>query len=137
MSTADSCLMAASGNIATDLFGLEKKNHSMGYQMRFSQLITLVVGALAILLALRMQNVLELMLYSYAFMVSGLFIPVLGLLFLRKPPQNAAFWSMVLGGGITLVLTAFYRQLPWGLDPIFYGICAGGIVFVLVRRWAG
>jgi SSS family solute:Na+ symporter len=31
-----------------------------------------------------MQNVLELMLYSYAFMVSGLFIPVLGALFGRK-----------------------------------------------------
>jgi hypothetical protein len=31
-----------------------------------------------------MQNVLELMLYSYAFMVSGLFIPVLGALFWRK-----------------------------------------------------
>jgi hypothetical protein len=31
-----------------------------------------------------MQNVLELMLYSYAFMVSGLFVPVIGALFLEK-----------------------------------------------------
>jgi SSS family solute:Na+ symporter len=38
-----------------------------------------------------MQNVLELMLYSYAFMVSGLFIPVLGALFLKKSHPIVAF----------------------------------------------
>jgi SSS family solute:Na+ symporter len=38
-----------------------------------------------------MQNVLELMLYSYAFMVSGLFIPVLGALFWKKSHPIGAF----------------------------------------------
>jgi hypothetical protein len=34
---------------------------------------------------------IELMLYSYAFMVSGLFIPVLGALFWKKSHPIAAF----------------------------------------------
>jgi SSS family solute:Na+ symporter len=43
-----------------------------------------------------MQNVLELMLYSYAFMVSGLFIPVLGALFWKKSHPIAAFGVCLL-----------------------------------------
>jgi SSS family solute:Na+ symporter len=42
-----------------------------------------------------MQNVLELMLYSYAFMVSGLFVPVMAL-FLEKSHPTAAFWVCYL-----------------------------------------
>jgi SSS family solute:Na+ symporter len=40
-----------------------------------------------------MQNVLELMLYSYAFMVS-LFVPVIGALLEKSHPTAA--WSMLL-----------------------------------------
>ncbi len=136
MSTADSCLMAASGNVITDIFGLtEGRKVSQKSQMRVSQIVTLLLGSAAILLASQMQNVLELMLYSYAFMVSGLFIPVLGFLFYRTPPRTAAFWSMLLGGTTTLSLTALPQALPWGLDPIFFGIVIGGLTFLLIRTF--
>lgn len=136
MSTADSCLMAASGNMITDIFGLtEGRKMKQKAQMRISQLVTLLLGSAAILLASQMQNVLELMLYSYAFMVSGLFIPVLGFLFYRTPPRTAAFWSMLLGGTTTLSLTALPQALPWGLDPIFFGIVLGGLTFLLIRTF--
>ena len=79
MSTADSCLMAASGNLSTDILGIRKGR--IDYEsVKNSQLITLAIGAVAIVLATNMQNVLELMLYSYAFMVSGLLVPVLAML---------------------------------------------------------
>jgi SSS family solute:Na+ symporter len=64
---------------------------------------TLAVGLFAILLASQMQNVLELMLYSYAFMVSGLFVPVIGALFGKKS-SNSCFWSMLFGGSTTILL---------------------------------
>jgi SSS family solute:Na+ symporter len=131
MSTADSCLMASSGNILTDIldkiFNLPNDNK---YILRLSQGITLVIGALALLLALSMQNVLELMLYSYAFMVSGLFIPILGALFWKRSSNVAAFWAMLVGGGITLVLTAMNTKLPYNLDPNIFGISAALILFV-------
>jgi SSS family solute:Na+ symporter len=50
-----------------------------------------------------MQNVLELMLYSYAFMVSGLFVPVIGALFGKKS-SNSCFLSMLFGGSTTILL---------------------------------
>jgi SSS family solute:Na+ symporter len=48
-----------------------------------------------------MQNVLELMLYSYAFMVSGLFIPILGAFILEEKSILAAF-GYAFGGATTI-----------------------------------
>ena len=130
MSTADSCLMAASGNFTTDILRLSKNNPK---SIRYSQLATLVIGILAILLATKMQNVLDLMLYSYAFMVSGLFVPVLGFMFLKNPSSNAALYAMLLGGGTTLVLILTELALPFGLDANFFGITISAIVFIIIN----
>jgi len=130
MSTADSCLMAASGNFTTDILRLSKQNTK---SIRYSQLATLVIGILAIFLATKMQNVLDLMLYSYAFMVSGLFVPVLAFLFLKKPSAKAAMYSMLLGGGTTLTLILTEVVLPFGLDANFFGITLSAITFIIIQ----
>ena len=132
MSTADSCLMAASGNFTTDILRLSKQHTK---SIRYSQLATLIIGILAILLATKMQNVLDLMLYSYAFMVSGLFVPVLGFMFLKNPSAKAALYSMLIGGGTTLLLILTEIALPFGLDANFFGITFSAIVFILVQSF--
>ncbi len=133
MSTADSCLMAASGNFMTDILGYFKSGEKLN-QVRLSQLVTFIIGLIAILLATLMQNVLELMLYSYAFMVSGLLVPVLGAFIFKKPSPQAALTSMVLGGGTTLVLIITNLNLPWSLDANFFGISVAALSFFLVQR---
>ena len=130
MSTADSCLIAASGNFTTDILKLSIDNTK---GIRYSQLATLVIGVLAMILATLMENVLELMLYSYGFMVSGLFIPVLGTMLLKNPSSKAALYSMVLGGGTTLLLLLTHFSLPFGLDPNFFGILISAGTFILVQ----
>ncbi len=136
MSTADSCMMAASGNVLTDIlskiFNIEGNEKRM---LRLSQLLTLIIGALALLLAASMENVLELMLYSYAFMVSGLLVPVIGAFFFKKRTPQAAFWSMLLGGGTTLILTATGIPLPFRLDPNIFGITVSAVTFLLLTRF--
>ena len=131
MSTADSCLMAASGNIVTDLIGkfaaLSEKSI-----LRLSQITTLIAGSVAIYIAMQMQNVLELMLLSYSFMVSGLFIPIIGALFWKRSSPVGAFTSMLCGGLVTSVLIIKKVPLPMGLDPNFYGILTSLILFVLL-----
>lgn len=132
MSTADSCLMAASGNLQTDILQkLFKLPEGQKSTLLLSQLITLIIGALALLIALQMENVLDLMLHSYAFMVSGLFIPVLGAFFTKRGSATAAFWAMIVGGGTTLTLTVLSFNLPFELDPNIFGISASAIVFIL------
>lgn len=131
MSTADSCLMAASGNIQSDI--LLMKDTDQKKSIRASQLITLAVGLLALVLAAYMTNVLDLMLHSYAFMVSGLLMPVLGFLFFKKVTEQAALASMFCGGGTTLGLTLSKVHIPFGLDPIIPGLLVSFIAFVVVQ----
>ncbi|MDF1571197.1 MAG: hypothetical protein P1P82_06225 [Bacteroidales bacterium] len=128
MSTADSCMMAASGNLLTDV--LRQHNNHRG--LRYSQVITFAIGASALLLAMSMENVLELMLHSYAFMVAGMFVPVLAALVHRRPDPVAAFYSMITGGAVSLTLILAGADLPLGLDPIVFGIAGGALVYVLV-----
>src|SRR6056297_811203 len=133
MSTADSCLMAASGNVLTDILSrIFPINENHKSQLRLSQILTLLIGVLALVLALKMENVLELMLYSYAFMVSGLFIPLLGAFFGKRKNSLAAVWAMMVGGSTTLILTEMSIDLPLGLDPNIFGISASLVVFLML-----
>lgn len=134
MSTADSCLMAASGNLQSDILGLNKEQN-IKKSLRSSQLLTLLIGLIAILLAGEMSNVLDLMLYSYAFMVSGLFVPVLASLFIQKPSPTAAIVAMLSGGGSTLWLILMQIELPYGLDANFFGIAISFISFSSIQLY--
>ena len=135
LSTADSCLMAASGNLSTDIFGKWLNEKSESTQIRYSQLFTLALGAVALFVALQMTNVLELMLYSYAFMVSGLLVPVLFGLFTKKKDPDAALAAMIVGGSVTGGLGLAGVNLPMELDPNFFGVFASLAIFLLVYKY--
>lgn len=138
MSTADSCLMAASGNVVNDIYeSLLKRRLSEKKGLRLSMIVTLVIGVFAVLLAARATTVLDAILQAYAFMVSGLFIPTLGAYFWKKSSSIGAIFAMLSGGGITLFLMSLQasESLPaiiknTGFDVTFYGILLSLIVFV-------
>lgn len=133
LSTADSCLMASSGNVVTDIIGkfLPFDSNSQKF-VRISQVVTLIIGVFALLLAGAMNNVLNLMLDSYAFMVSGLFVPVIGALYWQKSTPSGALTAMLAGGITTISLRYSEIGLPYDLDPNVFGITMSAIVFVLV-----
>ncbi len=133
LSTADSCLMAASGSIVGDLVPHSRKGTNKKV-VRFSQVSTFIVGVLAILLASTMENVLSLMLYAYAFMVSGLFIPVVAAMFLKRRYPQPAFVSMIAGGSTTILLIISEVNLPLGLDANIFGLSAAIIAYILVHQ---
>jgi len=131
MSTADSCLLAASGNFVTDILGLKNLNKKT---IRISQIITFFVGGAAIIIATTMQSVLELMLLSYSFMVSGLLVPVMGILLSKNRKPLAALYSMLIGGSTTLILTFLEIKIPFGFDPILIGISLSSIVYLSIKK---
>ncbi|MCU4163209.1 sodium:solute symporter family protein [Carboxylicivirga caseinilyticus] len=133
MSTADSCLMAASGNILTDVL----KKHRAKKSLLYSQILTLIIGVIALLLALKMTSVLDLMLHSYSFMVSGMIVPVLAAMFTKQTSSIAALASMVTGGTTTLLLILSGRQLPLGFDANIYGIATALFVYIVTVKVSG
>ena len=138
MSTADSCLMASSGNFVNDI--LERfflKNISYNRSIRISMLATMIIGIVAVALASRFAKVLDAILYAYAFMVSGLFIPTLGAFFWKRGTSAGALAAMLGGGGFTLLLMTGILKLPeWmkldGLDFSIYGILLSAILYMFV-----
>lgn len=136
MSTADSCLMASSGNVVKDI--LERhvvKNLSERRSMQLSMGVTCLIGILAVLLAARFSNVLDAILHAYAFMVSGLFFPTLGAYFWKRGTALGALAGMVGGGTLTLLLLAGILRLPaplaaWGLDASAYGLAFSALLYV-------
>ncbi len=138
MSTADSCLMAASGNVLTDIIG-RYTNLSEDKLLRYSQYVTFGIGALALLLATQMNNVLDLMLMSYSFMVSGLLVPLLAALFFKQKSSIAAWWSILIGGGTTLSLEVLVvnnsLHIPLDLNPNLFGITAALITYFSIAKY--
>lgn len=131
MSTADSCLMASSGNFVGDLIqrSMPGRLSDRGL-IRLSQVVTLVIGVAAIAIAMRFKTVLDAILYAYSFMVSGLFIPTLGAYFWKRGSSFGALIGMIGGGGFTLYCLIAERALPMGLDATFYGILLSLALFV-------
>lgn len=134
MSTADSCLIASSGNFVNDI--IERyfiKNASQKQMMRISQLVTLIIGGVTIYIASSFEMVLDIILHAYSFMAAGLFVPTLAAYFARRQHPKAAMASMLLGGGTTLVFIFGGFELPFGLHPSFYGIFISAITFFVGR----
>ena len=141
MSTADSCLMAASGNFVNDIiqrYFMKKASHQT--IVRVSQVATLVIGVGAIVIAGQFDAVLEGMLYAYGFMVGGLFIPTLGAFFWRQASRWGAFLGMLAGGLVTITLYIMDKNdqltgnLQWfgdtNLDLSIFGILASALFFI-------
>ncbi len=117
LSTADSCLMASSGNVVSDIIGYFKPWSNQGSAfLRYSQVITLAIGSAALFLASTWGNVLSLMLYSYAFMVSGLLVPIIGALYWERSSPAGAIGGILSGGSVTFLLKHFQVNVSENMD---------------------
>lgn len=143
MSTADSCLMASSGNIVGDLLHryVLKKDTRDRSLMRWAQIVTLILGIVAVIYAKQFGTVIEGVFNAYGFLVAGLFIPTLGAFFWRGSTSAGALWGIIAGGGITQILPWVRRWMTpgverfffeFGYDPVVYGMACSLIVFVVV-----
>ena len=136
MSTADSCLMASSGNFVNDI--IERyfvRNISAKTSIRLSMLVTLIIGVLSVIVASQFTSVLSAGLYAYAFMVSGLFVPTLGAYFWKGSSSAGAMAGMIAGGLTTLLLLTNIIVLPeilagLGLYAGLYGMLCSTVTFV-------
>lgn len=131
MSTADSCLIAASGNVENDI--LRQTDRHRRIRAYRSVLVTAVLGVMAFLLATWFTKVLDIVLQSYAFMVSGLLVPTLAGYFSKQPSTKGAIVSMLGGGGLTLALIFLQTPLPWGFDPTIFGIATSAFLYWITK----
>jgi SSS family solute:Na+ symporter len=140
LSTADSCLMAASGNIVTDIIAKfskkelthKKKNYNYHKLVTSSRFV-------CDLASISNAKCFRLMLYSYAFMVSGLFVPVIGALFGKKS-SNSCFGYAIWRKHHNFT-NSHQNKLPLGiklpehLDANIYGLTVSLILFLTISYY--
>lgn len=138
MSTADSCLLASVSNVVSDLQARAARRRGRPLDdaalLRRSRVATVIIGTSSIGIALLVPRVLDAVLLSYSFLVSGLFMPTLAALFLPRTTSRQAFASMVIGGGCALllqVLPALSSIDLGGLDPAWIAIPLSGFALFL------
>ncbi|MEB3298751.1 MAG: sodium:solute symporter family protein [Candidatus Sericytochromatia bacterium] len=131
MSTADSCLLAAAGHLVNDLY--HKVVNPLCedvHLLRLSRETIMVLGLGSVAFALHVPGILQSMLLAYGFMVAGLLFPTLAALYWPRATARGALWSMLAGGGMTLLVTA---KPTWFAvaEPLYLGLPAGALALVL------
>jgi SSS family solute:Na+ symporter len=130
MSTADSCLLASVGNVVHDLYARYlRPDASSRRLLRLSRLWTIVIGCCSMLIALTVPKVLDAILLSYGFLVSGLFVPTLAALFWKRATATAALWAMLAGGGSAVLLQLLPHLNPLS-EPAFIAIPLSAVVLI-------
>jgi SSS family solute:Na+ symporter len=131
MSTADSCLLASVGNVIHDLYRkYVNRNAAPKRVLLLSRLLTIVIGAASLIIALGVKTVLEAIYLAYGFMAAGLFVPTVAALLWKRATASAAFWSMMFGGATAVVFTRWpdvnplYVMAPTDLDSGATGLAA-------------
>lgn len=129
-STADSLLCAISSNLAQDFdFSWLGKHNALSR----SKMITLIAGLIALGASFMVpQNVIDILIGSYAISVSCLFVPLVWSYFTDRISKQAAMIS-VAAGFISWVAMLFWKtDAPKALVPLacsFIGYCAGLLIY--------
>jgi SSS family solute:Na+ symporter len=126
-SSADSVLLSAAAATSHDLLG--------GAPARTARLLVVAYGALGLLVALAVRDVLETFRLGYTIFASGLILPTLVAFVPRFSVRpRAAAAAMLLGGG-----TAIAAKLAgWGPDPVLSGTAVNALVLLSgLRRGDG
>ncbi|MFH7325239.1 sodium:solute symporter [Desulfurivibrio sp. C05AmB] len=137
MSSADSFLNAAAICFSNDIVKpLLKTPLSNSREVAMARTVTLAVGIMAVIFALSIESVLDILIYSYNFWAPIILVPlVMGILGARASRIRFLYGA---GAGILMVLVWSYGlDRPWGIDGLVMGVLANLVVFNLVDRNGG
>lgn len=133
MSTADICILTASANVTRDVWQrFIRPGMPQGQMMRIGTLASLAAGALATLLAWKMQNVLDILLLAFTLNSAALFLPTVMAVFGKRASSTAAFWSIGLS---LLTVIAWHGAGSMGaggwfsIDPLWPGLLVSALTF--------
>lgn len=128
MSTADSDLNMVGISMAEDLF--QEKNFSEKQKLKIARISTLVLGIGSVYVAMRFNNILDIIMYAFSFWAPSVLIPLMGCFFHRKVSLS---W-MLLGVGLGFLITQVWNIY---LEPItkLDGIVPGMIIHAILFMW--
>lgn len=134
MSSADSFLMSASVAFVNDIVTpLRREKLSDRKGLLYARLATLVTGTLAIVFAVRIQSLLDILIYAYNFWSPIILVPLAAtLLGVKASPR--AFIAGAVAGIFGVFAWNVLLHAPGGFDGLLVGVFTNFVVFSLVNR---
>ncbi len=131
MSSADSFLNSAAVSFVRDImqpiFTREKIK-----EFRAARLITIVVGVLAVVFAIKIKSILDILIYSYNFWSPILLIPLV-MAILGMNVRKRDFYFGMSGGILGVFIWNFIFHSPFGVDGLLIGVAINGLLFTVSR----
>lgn len=137
ISSADSLLNSAAISFSLDFFAPICRRlqirFSNGAQLLISRLMTIVTGLLAVILATKIPNILDLLIYSYRFWTPLIVVPLL-MAILGKQAKPSVFYLTVLAGGISAFCLGSFFNGPNRPEANIGGLLFSLFVFCFIYK---
>ncbi|MER7015711.1 sodium:solute symporter [Saccharopolyspora sp. NPDC000359] len=127
MSTSSGALIACSTVTTTDVLGRLRGRPA---DIRTNRITTLVLGLLAIVVAMAVDDVVSALTVAYNILVGGLLVAILGGLVWKRGTRAGALASMAVGSVVVIVSMAVHGLLA--NEPIYYGLGASLVCYAVV-----
>jgi len=132
MSTADICILTASANYTRDIHQrFIRPDLPPRTMLRLGTIASAAFGLLAMLLAWKMRDIIDILQLGFTINAAGLFLPTVLALYTKRVPPSAAFWSTV--ASLTTVIG--WRIAAdagaagiFALDPLWPGLAVSALL---------
>ncbi len=131
ITTANSFLLSAAGNVVYDLYAKYKGNLSEKKHLSFSRLAVVAIGVLAYILGTFFPSVLEIQMYSYT-MYGAAITPIVLASFFWKRANTPGAISSIITGGVATIFWEMVLGKPLGWNSILFSLPLSILVLVIV-----
>ena len=135
LSSAAGFLNAAAIAFINDIVKLKVPRISQSQYLWWARLSTILVGVIAVLFALYIHNVLDILLAAYQFWSPIILVPLLAVIFAVKA-QPRDFYCAAVAGVLVTILWQTWLHTPFDVPAVIIGVAANGLVFCLSRQFA-
>ncbi len=129
MSSADSFLNAAAIAFSNDIIKpIRKIPLTLKAELKMARIVTLAVGILAVVFALSIDSILDILIYSYNFWAPTILVPLAAAMLGAKLSKRR-FIAGATAGIVTTIVWSNLLNTPLGIDGLVVGTLANYIAF--------
>ncbi|MHC4241483.1 MAG: sodium:solute symporter family protein [Planctomycetota bacterium] len=134
MSSADSFLNGAATGCINDIAKpLWKKPLTEGHELLLAKLTNCFVGVLAVIFAVKISSILDILIYAYNFWAPIILVP-LAAVFLGVRVTKAGFFSGTIAGAVGVLIWNGLLKSPMGISGLVIGVFCNLIAFTLADK---
>lgn len=139
MSSADSLLTAGTSHFIKD-FWLEiihpHKKFNEKQLLKGARISTVILGVAALIIALSVPMIIDILIYSYTMYTAGVFIPVFGGILWKRATKKGALSAIIIGA-LAAMFGIITKLNIMGIPVEVYSSLVSLVIFIIVSLFTG